>query len=57
MIFNVNCTKRNQMISPDKLFTLPQDVYLEKGKPKSTKEEYIKFKEKLENLNGKTVQL
>jgi hypothetical protein len=57
MIFNVNCTKRNQMISPDKLFPLPQDVYLEKGKPKSTKEQYIKFKEKLENLKGKKVQL
>lgn len=57
MIFNVNCTKRSQMITPDKLYPLPQDVYLEKGKPKSTKEQYIKFKEKLENLKGKTVQL
>ena len=45
------------MITPDKLYPLPQDVYLEKGKPKSTKEQYIKFKEKLENLKGKTVQL
>ena len=57
MLFNVNCEKRAQMITPDKLFPLPQDVYLEKGKPKSTKEQYIKFKEKLENLKGKTVQL
>ena len=57
MIYNVNCQKKAQMIKPDKLFPLPQDVYLEKGKPKSTKEEQeafekrvskAKFKKKLE---------
>jgi hypothetical protein len=35
------------MITPEKLFPLPQDVYLEKGKPKSTKEDYEAFLEKL----------
>ncbi len=35
------------MITPDKLLPLPQDVYLEKGVPKSTKEDYDKFLEKV----------
>lgn len=35
------------MITPDKLLPLPIDVYLEKGKPKSTKEDYEKFLEKV----------
>lgn len=47
MVFNVNCTKRSQMITPEKLFPLPQDVYLDKGKPKSTKEDYEAFLEKI----------
>lgn len=37
------------MITPDKLFPLPQDVYLERGKAKSTKEDLIAFKKLLEN--------
>lgn len=49
MMFNVNCDKRAQMITPEKLFPLPQDVYLERGKPKSTKEDLIAFKKILEN--------
>ena len=47
MLYNVNCNKKAQMITPDKLFSLPQDVYLGRGKPKSTKEKFIKFKEKV----------
>ena len=47
MLYNVNCNKKGQMITPDKLFSLPQDVYLGRGKPKSTKEKFIKFKEKV----------
>ncbi len=43
------------MITPDKLFPLPQDVYLEKGKPKSTKEDYEAFLEKL-NKSKKNVK-
>lgn len=49
MIYNVNCNKKAQMITPDKLFPLPQDVYLQRGKPKSTKEEMIAFRKQLEN--------
>lgn len=44
MLYNVNCNKKAQMITPDKLFPLPQDVYLQRGKPKSTKSEMIAFK-------------
>tara|TARA_R110002012_G_scaffold142390_1_gene300348 strand:+ start:205 stop:507 length:303 start_codon:yes stop_codon:yes gene_type:complete len=44
MLYNVNCNKKAQMITPDKLFPLPQDVYLQRGKPKSTKDEMIAFK-------------
>lgn len=52
MLYNVNCQKRGQMITPDKLFPLPQDVYLERGKPKSTKEDFIEFKNIIENKNS-----
>jgi hypothetical protein len=47
MIYNVNCNKQGQMITPDKLFPLPQDIYLGKGKPKSTKEKFLRFKNKV----------
>jgi len=47
MIYNVNCNKQGQMITPDKLFPLPQDIYLVKGKPKSTKEKFLRFKNKV----------
>jgi hypothetical protein len=53
MLYNVNCQKKGQMITPDKLFTLPQDVYLAKGKPRSTKEQYLKFKKRLEAKESK----
>ena len=46
MLYNVNCNKKGQMITPDKLFPLPQDVYLGRGKPKSTKKQFLKFKNK-----------
>ena len=48
MLYNVNCNKKGQMITPDKLFPLPQDVYLGRGKPKSTKEQFLKFKNKVD---------
>jgi len=47
MLYNVNCNKKGQMITPDKLFPLPQDIYLGKGKPKSTKEKFLTFKNKV----------
>ena len=53
MIYNVNCQKKSQMIKPDKLFPLPQDVYLEKGKPKSTKEEQEAFEKRVSKANFK----
>lgn len=53
MIFNVNCTKRSQMITPDKLFPLPQDVYLERGKAKSTPEEMKEFRDRVSKMNFK----
>lgn len=44
IIINVNMDKKSKMISPEKLFPLPQDVFLEKGKPKTTKEQFLAFK-------------
>ena len=35
------------MIKPQKLFPLPQDKYINKDKPKSTKEQFDWFKEKV----------
>lgn len=46
MIHNINCQKRSQMIKPQKLFPLPQDKYLNDGKPKSTMKQFESFKEK-----------
>lgn len=57
MLFNVNCSKRSQMITPEKLFPLPQDVYLKKGQPKGSKEDFEKFLEKVKNKkNLRTVE-
>lgn len=53
MIHNVNCQKRSQMIKPQKLFPLPQDKYMKKDAPKSTKEEYNKFLEKVNKAGVK----
>lgn len=53
MLVNVNAGKKANMISPDKLFPLPQDIYLEKGKPKSTEAEYKAFVDKLNKLKAK----
>ncbi len=47
MVYNVNCTKKSQMILPDKLFPLPQDTYLDRGKPKSDIESFMDFKKKI----------
>lgn len=49
----MNCTKRAQAITPDKLFPLPQDFYLEKGKPKSTLKDYKKFLKKVDGAKKK----
>ena len=46
MIHNVNCTKKQHMIKPEKLFPLPQDKFIKKQKPKGTIDDFNKFKEK-----------
>lgn len=54
MIINVNVSKKANMVSPEQLFPLPQDCYLEKGKPKSTKDQYEAFKKKVEAMAPKS---
>jgi hypothetical protein len=41
------------MIKPQKLFPLPQDRYFKKDKPKSTKEQFEWFKEKVKQAGVK----
>ena len=48
MIHNVNCSKKQQMLKPENLFLLPQDIRVKKVK--STKEQYKKFLDKVNNL-------
>lgn len=55
MVYNVNCQKRSQMLKPEKLFPLPQDALLERGKPKSTVEQYLEFKKKTEDRQWETL--
>lgn len=43
MIHNVNCQKQSQMKKPEELIRLPIDGN-NKGKPKSTREQYEAFK-------------
>lgn len=43
MLINSQAKKRSQMITPDKLFPLPQDVYVRDGEPKSTPAELQSF--------------
>jgi hypothetical protein len=53
MIVNTKATKRSQMITPDKLFPLPQDAFLDKGKPKSTTDQYQEFLQQIEKSQSK----
>ena len=46
MIYNVNCTKRSQMMKPFNLFPLPQDKMMKTGAVKSTPEQFKAFLEK-----------
>ncbi len=48
MIHNVNCSKKQQMIKPENLFPLPQDKRI--TRVKSSKEQYQKFLEKVNNI-------
>jgi hypothetical protein len=53
MIVNSTAKKRSQLITPDKLFPLPQDVYLNKGVPKSSPEELQAFMEQIKKNQSK----
>jgi hypothetical protein len=53
MIVNSTAKKRSQLITPDKLFPLPQDVYLNKGTPKSSPEELKAFMEQIKKSQSK----
>jgi hypothetical protein len=53
MIINSQATKRSQLITPDKLFPLPQDVFLDKGSPKSTPEQFKAFLDQIEKSQTK----
>lgn len=54
MLYNVNCTKRSQMVKPEQLLPLPQDVYSKKATaPKSTKEQYERFLERSARAKAK----
>jgi hypothetical protein len=46
IIYNTNVTKKRDLITPEKLFKLPQDVYNKPSGPKSTPEQYEAFKER-----------
>lgn len=50
MIYNSNVTKKRDLITPEKLFKLPQDVYNKASGPKSTKDEYEAFKERADKV-------
>jgi NAD(P)H-dependent FMN reductase len=47
-LWNTKATKRAQMIRPDQLFKLPQDVYMDNKKPKSTPEQLKAFLDQVE---------
>lgn len=52
MIHNVNCQKKSQMKKPEDFIKLPQDNMGKKQiKPKSNREQYEKFKKRLERAN------
>lgn len=40
------------MIRPDQLFKLPQDVYLDRDRPKSTRDEFNDFLRQVHEANG-----
>lgn len=53
MVFNTKATKRSQIITPDKLFPLPQDIMLRKGEAKSTPEQLKEFMDKIAKSQAK----
>jgi hypothetical protein len=60
MVYNVNCQKKSQMVKPEDLFPLPSDKKRnpDKGKPKSTQEQFEAFKKKYQSaIPQKTFKL
>ena len=53
MVHNVNCNKKSQMVKPNELVKLPQDKIKYEKKPKSTKEEFEKFTQLVNNTLNK----
>lgn len=53
MVFNTQAKKRSQLIKPDQLFPLPQDVLLKKGEAKSTPEQLHAFMKQIEKSQSK----
>ena len=51
LIYNTSGIKKGAMIKPHQMFKLPQDNQLDIGKPKSTKDEYQAFVNKVKNFN------
>jgi hypothetical protein len=54
MIHNVNCQKKSQMVKPEDLIRLPQDLMreIEKAKPKSSPEQLQAFLDQIEKMEG-----
>jgi len=55
LIYNSNVGKKSQQIKPHEMFYLPQDHYyfIEKAKPKTSREQYEAFKKSLEGVKWK----
>lgn len=51
MLYNTSGIKKGQMIKPHQMFKLPQDTFLDIGKPKSTPKEYEAFLQRVKNFN------
>tara|TARA_R110000796_G_scaffold113696_1_gene225483 strand:- start:836 stop:1054 length:219 start_codon:yes stop_codon:yes gene_type:complete len=55
MIHNVQCEKKSQMLQPDELFQLPNDIARKKkrAEPKSTRKEMETFLAKYNSMTNK----
>ena len=55
MVHNVQCQKRSQMLKPEQLFELPNDIKrkVNRDKPKSTREQMLAFENKVKQMTNK----
>lgn len=51
-IYSARAEKKSQLVKPTDLFKLPQDSFLRKQKPKSTRSRYESMIEKIEKLEA-----